>query len=158
MVLRGLGNNNSSCVRTAQIHHHNIFHIHLIRRSGLSRGRGFLRLDSRAADQMQLGRTAAVPTAVRSRRLTHVVVTASATGQEPSTSGRPQQPRGAPPQAQRRMPTGPNGRPLIMGPEGQPVEVRLGQPSLLVGIRLPKHQHTRILSPTAADGAPRRGP
>jgi hypothetical protein len=107
-------------------------------------------LDSKAADQMQLARRAAVPTAFRSCRLTHVVVTASASGQEPSTSGRaPQQQPGAAPQQQRRytrMPTGPNGRPLIMGPEGQPVEVRLGHThsSLLVGSRQHPSTHAHL--------------
>lgn len=126
-----------------------------------NRGRGFL--DSSSRDQMQLGRTAAVPTAAfRSRRLTHVVVTASATGQEPSTSGRPQQPKGASSSAGfqlevgRRIPTGPNGRPLIMGPEGQPVKVRLGSPITACRQQAsPTPTHILSLAAAVADGAPR---
>lgn len=53
------------------------------------------------------------------RRARHVIVASSSPqDQQPSTSGRPQS--ASPP---RRIPLGPNGRPLIMGPEGQPVEV-----------------------------------
>lgn len=69
-------------------------------------------------------RTQAALTAPRGR--VRLVAVASS-NQEPSTSGRqaPQAPRPQQQQTPRPgMMMGPNGRPLIMGPEGQPVEVR----------------------------------
>jgi hypothetical protein len=69
-------------------------------------------------------RTQAALTAPRCRvRL----VTVASFNQEPSTSGRQALQAPRPQQQQTPRPgmmMGPNGRPLIMGPEGQPVEVR----------------------------------
>eukprot|EP00878_Enallax_costatus_P013567 GHUV01014185.1.p1 GENE.GHUV01014185.1~~GHUV01014185.1.p1 ORF type:complete len:245 (+),score=80.58 GHUV01014185.1:519-1253(+) len=74
------------------------------------------------------------------------VVPASASPDQPSTSGRPEAPvrdsRGRPPPGRppagrpAQLPVGPNGRPMVMGPDGQPVEmVRMEErPEAFVGI------------------------
>lgn len=73
-------------------------------------------------------------------------VIASASPEQPSTSGRPEAPvrdsRGRPPPGRppagrpAQLPLGPNGRPMVMGPDGQPVEmVRMeDRPDAFVGI------------------------
>lgn len=73
--------------------------------------------------QMQVSLRPRVTLAAQRTKCRHIVLASA--GPEPSTSGRQQAPQ-APRQQQQMRPgmmLGPNGRPLIMGPEGQPVEV-----------------------------------